>query len=210
MKLVAFIILVSASIVCEASAQALSLQLRDGDVYFQDAAGVHRLTSDGRNSDAAMSRDGNLIAYVRKDGQNADSEDLNSLHVCNLPAHACQEIVSPHVGKTPQENLTGIRSPQFSYQASIGAAGVPIGSVFFETDAWATSGAIHRVTLGANPMVTFVTDSNGFSVVPSGRFAGALEVSQHRYLPQGGSCEKASVIDPNTGKQLQLLPTTEC
>ena len=56
-----------------------------------------------------------------------------------------------------------------------------------------------------------MTASNGLGVVQGGPFAGALEVSQHRYLPNGGgACQHDAILDPNTGRELRKLPSSEC
>jgi len=193
-----------------AGAQVLGVQVRSGDVYVQESGGLRKLTQDGQNTAAVKSRDGSLIAFIHKEGER-DSEEMNSIFFCVVSARSCNRIVLPRDDQEPKNNLTGITDPQFSYQAGVQPSGTVVGSLFFMTSAWATSGAIHRVTLGPNPTVTFVTDANGYTVVPSGRFAGALQVSQHRYAKEGeGSCELNSIMDPNTGKRLTILPSPEC
>ncbi len=192
------------------NAQVLGVQVRNGDVYVQDSGSLRRLTHDGQNTEAVRSRDGSLIAFVRKEGEQGSSE-MNSLFLCIVSARRCDRVVLPREDQKPEDNLTDITSPQFSYQASAQPNGRVVGSIFFLTSAWATSGAIHRVTLGPNSTATFVAAANDYSVVPSGRFAGALQVSQHKYATNGeGSCELNSIMDPNTGKRLALLPSPDC
>ena len=135
---------------------------------------------------------------------------MNSIVVCVVAAKSCRTVVVPRSADTPEDNLTDAASPAFSYQASAGSNGVLVGSIFFMTSGWATSGAIHRATLGPEPTVSFVTNSNTLSVVQGGRFAGALRVSQHIYAPQGGSCDQERIFDPNTRTILQTIPTPEC
>ena len=198
-------------IAARANAQVSDVQIRDGDVYVQLSAGpAQRLTRDGQSTEAARSRDGKLIAYVHRDGATSDGS-MNSVSMCVVAARRCDVIVAPRAADKPEDNLTDIGSVQFSYQAGVDTSGQVIGSIFFLANAWAASGAIHRVTLGPNPKVTFVTDSNSLTVVAGGRFAGALEISQHRYGKQGaGSCGLNSIMDPNTGKRLERLPSPDC
>ena len=175
----------------------------------QQSQGWGRLTRDGHATEVTKSRDGSLIAYIHSEGRQ-DTEAMNSISLCVVSAKTCRIIVNPKIADEPKENLTGATSPCFSYQASAGADGSVVGSIFFLTNAWATSGAVHRATLGPNPTVSFVTDSNSLSVVQKGRFAGALDISQHIYAPQGGSCDQERIFDPNTKKVLQTIPSAEC
>lgn len=193
----------------QASAQVLGVQVKNGDVYVQQPQGWGRLTRDGRATDVTKSRDGSLIAYIHSDG-GQDSDTMNSISLCVVAARSCKIIVAPKSANTPEENLTGATSPRFSYQASAGSNGNIVGSIFFMTSAWATSGAIHRATLGPNPTVTYVTSSTSLSVVQNGKFAGALNISKHIYAPKGGSCDQERIFDPNTKKVLQSIPTPDC
>ena len=193
----------------QGAAQALGVQVRDGDVYVQYFQAWERLTRDGRAITATTSRDGSLVAYVRNEG-GGPSDEMNSISLCVVATRSCRTVVSPESADEPTKDLTGAAAPMFSYQAKAEADGRVIGSLFFMTNGWATSGAIDRVTLGPNPAITFVTDSNSLGMVQSGKFAGALYVSQHIYAPQGGSCDQQRIFDPNTKKVLQNIPTPEC
>ena len=190
-------------------AQIVAVQVRNGNVFVQQPQGWVRLTQDGRALEAAESRDGSLVAYTaNRGGQGEDA--MNSVSLCVVASKRCQEIVTPRSADSPEDNLTGASTPVFSYQAKADPAGAASGSLFFMTSAWATSGAVHRVTFGSSPTVTFVAPSNSLSVVAGGKFAGALDLSQHIYAPQGGSCDQERIFDPNTKKVLQTIPTSEC
>ncbi len=191
-----------------AAAQVLGVQVRDGNVYVQFPTGLRRLTRDGQSTEAAKSRDGSMIAYVHKDST-GDSGSMNSISVCVVAEQKCRIVMQPASSDKPEENLTDATLPVFSYQASARPDGTVVGSLYFLTTAWTTSGAVHRVRLGPVPSVSYVTPSNALSVVPSGKFAGALDVSQHSY-GTGGSCDQERIFDPNTKKILQNIPTPDC
>ncbi len=74
--------------------------------------------------------------------------------------------------------------------------------IFFETDAWTTSGAIHSVNVNGKDL-RFVTDGNDYHVVLSGKYRGDLIVNQHRYHDQGGSYNWDWLFTPE-GKQIKL------
>lgn len=208
MKAAVILASITTLIISHAEAQVLAVQVRNGNVYVQQAQGWGRVTQDGHATEAAKSRDGSLVAYIHNDGEQ-DGEPMNSVSLCVVAAGSCRVIVAPRSSDDPTENLTGASTPAFSYQASA-ANGTIVGSLFFMTSGWATSGAIHQVTFGLNPAVTFVTPSNSLLVVPGGRFAGALDITQHIYAPQGGSCDQERIFDPNTKKVLQTIPTSDC
>ena len=138
------------SLVCgipiQGAAQALGVQVRDGDVYVQSQGWV-RLTRDGGAIAATTSRDGSLVAYVRKESGGL-SDEMNSISLCIVVTRSCRTVVSPKSADEPTKDLTGAAAPMFSYQAKAEADGKLVGSLFFITNGWATSGAIHRVTLG--------------------------------------------------------------
>lgn len=76
-------------------------------------------------------------------------------------------------------------------------------TLFFHSDAWATSAAIHSVDI-ATKTVSFVVPGGLACVVLAGNLKGNLIVEQHRYFAQGGSYDVLWLFDP-AGKQLGLV-----
>ena len=208
LKLAVLVLGIAALTPSAADAQVFGVQVKDGNVYVQLPTGLRRLTRDGQSTEAAKSRDGSLIAYIHKDSA-GDSGSMNSLSVCVVAEQKCRIVTQPKSSDKPEENLTDATTPVFSYQASARPDGSVVGSLYFLTTAWTTSGAVYRVKLGPVPSVSYVTPSNALSVVPSGKFAGALDVAQHSY-GTGGSCDQERIFDPNTKKVLQNIPTPDC
>ena len=79
-------------------------------------------------------------------------------------------------------------------------------TLYFETSAWETSGAIHSVKINGNHL-RFVTDGNEYHVVKNGKYKGDLIVNQHRYRFKGdtplGSYDWDWLYTPD-GKQIKL------
>ena len=75
-------------------------------------------------------------------------------------------------------------------------------TLYFETSAWVTSGAIHAVNV-INGHERFVTDGGQYSVVMNGKYKVDLIVNQHRYHEGGGSYNWDWLFTPS-GKQIKV------
>ena len=76
-------------------------------------------------------------------------------------------------------------------------------TLYFETPAWAVSGAIHAVPVqGGNQR--FVTGGKGFAVAHKGKYAGDLVVRTHSYMAGRGSWNPEVIVSP-TGKDVRAL-----
>jgi hypothetical protein len=91
----------------------------------------------------------------------------------------------------PKQNLTGFSHLNLSPDGK---------TLYFETDAWATSGAIHAINLSTGG-VSYVTAGELACVVLSREYQGDLVVEQHRYFVQGGSHDDLWLYN-STGKQI--------
>ncbi len=103
-------------------------------------------------------------------------------------------LVAPRPSDEPKENLTG-----FSHVSPS-----PDGrALYFQTHAWATSDAAHKVDLSTRK-ISFVTDGEIPCVLRAGKWSGDLVVDQHRYYPQGGSHDDLWLYEPS-GRQVGLV-----
>lgn len=79
-------------------------------------------------------------------------------------------------------------------------------TLYFETSAWATSGAVHAVNVDGTHL-RFVTDGDDLRIVRSGAYRGDLIVNQHRYRFKGdtplGSDNWDWLVTP-AGKQIKV------
>lgn len=92
--------------------------------------------------------------------------------------------------------------------------------LYFMSDAWATSGAIHKLNKKAwmnalefNSMptqkdVSFITDGNSLYLIRSGKFSGNLIVSKHKYKKEGGSYDPYFLVTTD-GKVLKEIGETK-
>lgn len=111
--------------------------------------------------------------------------------------HYCAEkrtLLTSKSASTPQANLTGFKNLRLSTDSS---------TLFFETDAWAVSDAIHAVDIRTG-VEHFVTDGSLACIVGTGQFQGDLVVAQHKYFVEGGSYESLFLFTPK-GKQIGIV-----
>ena len=111
-----------------------------------------------------------------------------------LSDRAVKKIVSAAHSEKPEGKLSGINSLAFSRDGS---------KLYFNTSAWATSEAIHVVSVQGGHE-RFVTNGNGVAVVRRGKYAGCLVKNQHRYMAGHGSWNPYVLLTPE-GKQIRAL-----
>ena len=103
-------------------------------------------------------------------------------------------LLTNHPSDNPKSNLTGFKNLTLSPDSK---------TLYFQTDAWAVSDAIHAINLTTRK-VYFVTDGEISCVILGGRYQGDLVVQQHRYFIGGGSYDNLWLFDP-TGKEIGLV-----
>lgn len=169
-----------------------SVEARDGDLFFRAGcdAGARRLTSSGADSDPELSPDGRTVAFVR-----GDPAGGTSLWTIRADGTGARRWVTSTAGDTvPERTLARFQSPRFS----------PDGRrIYFLSDAWATSGAVHVLEL-ATGAERYVIPGNSLEVARAGRYAGYLLVTQHRYFDGGGSYDWFWLFTPD-GREVRTL-----
>lgn len=182
-------------------AHAQSVVVQYGNLVYSRASGATEvLTESGADGNPVISPDGSLIAFTRlhsgeqEDSGDAGSGPLRDVYVMRLSDRAVKKIVSAAHSEKPEGELSGINSLAFS----------PDGSkLYFNTSAWATSEAIHAVSVRGGHE-SYVTNGNGVAVVKRGKYAGNLVTRQHRYMDGRGSWNPYVLITPE-GKQIRAL-----
>jgi dipeptidyl aminopeptidase/acylaminoacyl peptidase len=165
----------AALLLAAAPAAAQTVSIDHGNVVLsRRGAAPIRLTSSGRDRDPALSPDGRRVAFVRGGVTRGDATALWIVDTRGTPA---RRLLAERPSDEPRANLTQFQSPQFSPDGQ---------TVYFQTNAWVTSGAVHAVSL-ATGRVRYLCDGNSLRVVPRGEYAGHLMVAKHRYFIGGGS-----------------------
>jgi dipeptidyl aminopeptidase/acylaminoacyl peptidase len=155
-----------------------------GNVQFRSdtSAAVQPLTTSGLDTSPTISPGHEWVAFIRRTPKNfistgAGDEEAHELWVVKIDGTDSRKLVGGRQANKMENVLAGLANPQFS----------PDGrNIYFESAAWATSGAIHVVdrNTGAEH---FVCSGSLISIVPRGNYIGHLIVSQHRYFLVGGS-----------------------
>ncbi|WP_199637004.1 hypothetical protein JEM67_20825 [Serratia sp. PAMC26656] len=90
------------------------------------------------------------------------------------------------------------------------------GGVYFITDAWATSGAVHMLPRDiwmaalesnkypSNNDIKYITDGNYVQVIKTGKHAGNLIVNKHKYKDGGGSYDPYYLVS-SSGKEVKEI-----
>jgi hypothetical protein len=93
-----------------------------------------------------------------------------------------------------KEVLAGLSKPQFSPDSK---------NVYFLSQAWTTSNAVHKVDLRTKT-VTFISPGNSLEVIQKGKYSGYLKVNMHRYHRGGGSYYCDYLLTPE-GKEIKVF-----
>lgn len=168
---------------------------------------IAQLTQNAKLTDLIESPDAKWIAFVKKSNYTIPSncfyfsekgEQADEIWIANTKETTKKLLVAPHFScKDVSKVIIDPHNLQFSPDSK---------TLYFETSAWVTSGAIHAVDVDGNHL-RFVTDGSELRVVQSGRYKGNIIANQHRYRFKGntplGSYDWDWLFTP-TGKRIKL------
>ena len=188
------LLIVLAALLLPRSLAAQSVMAEAGNLFYRASsqAAPRQLTFTGLDGDPALSPDGRMVAFVR--GTPGDSvrtalgrDEATSLWIVGVDGSSARMLVRGRSADRPEQMLARLQAPQFA----------PDGRrIYVLSSAWATSGALHSVEVASGGQ-RFVAPGNSLEVVPSGKYAGHLIVSQHRYFLAGGSYDWMWLITPD-------------
>jgi len=168
------------AIFAQANAQKLSVQ--NGNICISSGGESKTLTTSGHDSEPVLSPDGRWIVFVRtvsgkKISTGLGDADATELWQIRDDGKDPTLLVRPKDSDKMESVLGGFSRPQFSTNGRL---------VYFLSEAWATSGALHVVDT-TNGKEHFVCPALEFEVVTSGEYRDCLLVAQHRYFIGGGT-----------------------
>jgi dipeptidyl aminopeptidase/acylaminoacyl peptidase len=178
----------------QAHAQKVSVQ--NGNVCIVAAGETRKLTSSGHDSEPVLAPDKKWIVFIRTlPGKKivTGSGDARETQLWQIRADGKQPtcLVRSKPSDKMETLLAGFSKPQFSSDGKL---------VYFLSEAWATSGALHVVDT-TNSKEHFVCPAADFEVVLSGEYRDHLLVQQHRYFIGGGSYDWFWLFQPD-GKEI--------
>lgn len=168
---------------------------------------VMQLTFSGIDHHTSLSPDGRWIAFTKRSKNiipdacafsSTKTDYANQLWIYDLKLMKKRLLVVDNFAcDHPTKVIIDPSDLQFSPDSK---------TLYFETSAWATSGALHAIDItGKN--LRFVTDCNEYRVVMHGRYKGDIVATQHRYHFKGntplGSYDWEWLFTP-MGKQIKL------
>jgi dipeptidyl aminopeptidase/acylaminoacyl peptidase len=192
----AFIAVFGLVIAFTGQAHAQKVSIRDGNVVIGTPSGEKTLTNSGHDSEPVLSPDGKWIVFVRtipNKNISTGSGDANANELWQIRTDSKEVtlLVRPKGGGRDENPLAGLSKPQFSANGKL---------VYFMSENWATSGALHVVDT-TNGKEHFICPALDFEVVPSGEYRDYLLVQQHRYFLGGGSYDWFWLLRPD-GKEV--------
>ncbi len=150
-------------------------------------ASILQLTKDSKLTDLTESPNGKWIVFVKKSNYTIPSncfyfsekgEHANEIWIVNTKELTKKLLVAPHFScGEVSKVIIDPHNLQFSPNSK---------TLYFETSAWVTSGAIHAVDVDGNHL-RFVTSGGELRVVQSGPYKGDIIVNQHRYRFKGNT-----------------------
>jgi dipeptidyl aminopeptidase/acylaminoacyl peptidase len=183
-------------VVLVAQAHAQKVSIRDGNVCIAAGGETKKLTSSSHDSEPVLAPDGKWIVFIRTlPGKKiaTGSGDANETQLWQIRADGKEPtcLVRSKPGDKMESVLAGFSKLQFSSNGKL---------VYFLSEAWTTSGALHVVDT-TNSKEHFVCPAAEFEVVRSGEYRDHLLVQQHRYLIGGGSYDWYWLLKPD-GKEV--------
>ena len=198
-----FLLLLAALGATSAAAAPPAAFERYGNVYYRAVDGtVRQLTHGGNYGEPSLSPDERTVAFIREDSKsNVEGESgRTSLWVADGVSGTIRKLLSPNPRDEAERNLESFGNPIFSLDG---------GYVYVEAEAWATSHAIHQVSV-ATGKKHFVVGGSLHGILRNGPYRGYLVVNEHRYhpAPEFGSYDPDFIIRPD-GKEILRVPGTE-
>jgi dipeptidyl aminopeptidase/acylaminoacyl peptidase len=165
---------------------AAQVREKQGNIFYDS----QQLTSSGKDRQPALSPDGKYITFVREVENQA-----TELWLMDASGNNARAIVLNHEDDDIKKSLSELNNPLFALDSK---------AVYFQSAAWAVSGAIHIIDITSNKE-HFVTDGNSLELVPSGKYKGYLIVTKHKYYKKmDGSYEGFCLVSPK-GKEIKSL-----
>ncbi len=177
-----------------------------GNVVYIGADGDRRtLTTGGGFSEPTLSPDGKTAAFIHTDGPpapagGAGDDPPTSLWVAPTAGGPARKLIGSHNSDDMKQLFMSFGGPIFSLDG---------GYIYVTADAWATSGAVHEVSLATGKQ-HFVIDGGVGKLIRTGPWRGYLLVTRHMYYPapKEGSYDPTYVVQPDAKKTF-MVPGTD-
>lgn len=181
------------AIALTSAASAATVDAVNGNVVVNGKA----ITSGGHDLDPVLSPDGKRVVFQRLTGGTpiedcaADATTTKALELwtVNADGSGAKKLLGIKPDANVHKTICAFDRPQFSSNGQL---------LYFETPAWATSGAVHVYDFKTGKDRFFVA-GNGVRVLTTcsdPQYRDHLVVSQHRYFVFGGSYDWLWLFSP--------------
>lgn len=197
-KTLFFILLIDDCLACVSDNQH-ELLVVNGNLIYKAGNEVKQLTKLGQDSEACLSSDKKMVVFIRT-YQNQYLEGIRGqalkqeIWLINISGEHSKLLVESTPNDEPKYNLTSFHNLQFDGDSK---------KVFFQTEAWAVSSAIHSTDIKSNK-TDFITDGNSLNIIKNGKFKNYLITEKHKYYPEGGSYDSFWLVSPS-GEEVHNL-----
>lgn len=186
-----------------ALAASAGVRLSGGGVQYRDVAGkVRQITTGGNFRDPVLSPDGHTVAFIHLDERPTEEGEAGfpSLWIADGRTGMQRRLLASQSDDEPTRNLASFGSPKFSLDG---------GLVYIEAEVWATSAAVHQVSV-ATGKARFVIAGSLTGIMRTGPYRGYLLVAQHKYrqAPERGSYDAITLVRPN-GTPILMVPGSD-
>ena len=193
-------ILISLAIIsCAGAAHAATVTVEHGNIVLNGKP----ITQGGHDSDSVLSPDGTRVVFLRLTDSRpiedcaADATTSKPLQLWSIDATGAKKLLDLKSDPDVEKTLCAFDNVQFSSNGQL---------LYFETPAWATSGAIHVYDFKAG-RERFLLAGDGLKVLSACRnpkYRDDLIVGQHRYFVFEGSYDWSFLFTP-AGKEIGPL-----
>jgi len=193
-------IVLATAVLLAGAAQAATVGVDHGNI----AVNGRTITHSGHDSEPVLSPDGRRLVFTRTvgkplstcSGSGAETDNVE-LWTANIDGSGARKLLGVRQADDLHKALCAFTDAQFSSDGNL---------LYFETPAWATSGAIHVYDFRAGKE-HYVVDGDDLEVLAKCAepdFRDKLIVTQHKYFVFGGSYDWPWLISPQ-GKTLGLV-----
>ena len=185
--------ILTGTLIAPAGAAEPRVEVRGGNIFLHaGGSAAKQLTASGRDSAPVLSPDGRYVVFVRAlPGKRIDtgSGDVAAEELWQVDAGGKEPVrlVAPHEAEDVRNIVANFQDVQFSLDGRL---------VYFVTDAYATSGAVHVVDT-TNGKERFFLAGSTVEVVRHGEYRDCLLIEQHRYFIGGGSYDWVWLFRPD-------------
>jgi hypothetical protein len=190
-------LLLSLAIAAAATAAHAGVTVAHGNIVLNGRV----LTSGGHDSAPVLAPDGKFVVFQRANHAPAkdcaaDGSDGKPLELWRVNSDGSdgRRLLATHGGPKVESVICDFANAQFNSSSTL---------LYFETPAWATSGAVHVLDMATGKERLFVP-GNGLRVLADcrdKRYRDDLIVGQHRYFVFSGSYDWAFLFTP-AGKEV--------